>query len=821
MAGKPIFPMAYTIKPETSAKIYYIGFPTSWKTELIKIAKENNPKFKSEYGLPTYSLQKTLDSWLDGIVSASVLKEYTDDNKWLASTKPFDKERINILTEIIKVWITAEYISKPKTSPSVKNKAEKLRDSMRCEELFDLLSENDVCLSLPDGRVSDEAYQAIPLLVVNRLIGKNIEICGTPIHLMYAAKNELVSSVITDHNTGHKYSFVFQFSVQTTPPERHALLLCHASIRRWILGRINRTKSPFLKNDIIAHVQVSEDKYCQGPIQYSYKIKGLDWSFVDKECYDLYHYKALKNVSDVWEAVENGSEDILLPYKNGMDSFAASKIGTGVPVRDKAEAYERFFDLLQDIVSKPTTPTRIAAKQKISYYRSPQEYPSTECFRKWVYSCAETSEIRFELYANLDDPIEFDLLEQIGKKIIADFGENTADSCMTIKIEKKNIGNIAMPVDTTDKMRRCDEILALLGVTDDVVAVGSICVIPGANSFKGDDPKNVIRNAFARSGRVVQFVVPTDVDQEKIDHTVYDLYRQLGITMLINTEKLQTHSFKDMTCVGMHIFTQVHGMRNKARSMPVFVSLDLNTGRTRVQCAAFEKDNVNYRQACLEMAKLYWNTDLEELCKNASFSPAKQKLLEMKHQFSETTPGALLLIHSDGNTRPLWGGISDKSISSYHEIADYIPEQIDAGSNKNTYPMSLNETGIRIIRVRNNSEVPDYYTSQRDNSCDGDLYSSASGIFQYGKVFWAIPSKPNDPRYNRSLSESRLNSPKHSYAEKDMIEIYPIQLQSCDDPAAWIKYVADLSLLSIQYNQSTILPIPLHLAKNLEEYLFE
>ena len=56
MVGKPIFPMAYKIKPNQVRKIYYLGFPSSWKEELIKLTKANNPKFKIEYGLPTHAL---------------------------------------------------------------------------------------------------------------------------------------------------------------------------------------------------------------------------------------------------------------------------------------------------------------------------------------------------------------------------------------------------------------------------------------------------------------------------------------------------------------------------------------------------------------------------------------------------------------------------------------------------------------------------------------------------------------------------------------------------------------------------------------------
>lgn len=483
---------------------------------------------------------------------------------------------------------------------------------------------------------------------------------------------------------------------------------------------------------------------------------------------------------------------------------------------------EEIFALLGDIVDKPYVPDRISTRQRLHCYKSPNEYETREYFRKWVVSCVETNKIRFELYGVLNNPSHQSLLAAISNKIMCDFGEQNSDSCLFVDIIQKEIGDIAMPVNKYDKVQRCDEIKDKLGETEDVVAC--ICIIPGADAdeYKDDrDPKQIIRNAFARSGRVVQFVVASteeDVpNNQKIEHAVYDLYRQLGITTLMDTEQLKSYKLKDITCVGMHVCTQIHNIRKKTRFMPLYVSHELSTGRTRVQCAAFEENNVSYRKACLEMAKLFWNEDFEQLCVNSSFSPAKQKLIEMRNRFDAESQGAVLLVHSDGNTRPLWGGISDKTISGYTAINDYMPDQIDAGSNKTPYPISLSDTGVRIFRVRNNAEVPDYYTSERED----ENYSSASGIFKYGKVFWAISQKPNDPKYNRSLKESRFSYPFADYAEKDMIEIYPLQLQLEDDPSVWTKYIMDLCSLAIQYDQSTILPLPLHLASALEEYLLE
>ena len=113
----------------------------------------------------------------------SPLKEYSDDSQWLASTMPFDEKRINILFEIIRVWIAATYISASKVNPFAIPMAKDLCSEMKVDDFYPLLTEKDVLLSMPDGRISDEAYQAIPLIVVNNLVGQDIEINGNQIHL--------------------------------------------------------------------------------------------------------------------------------------------------------------------------------------------------------------------------------------------------------------------------------------------------------------------------------------------------------------------------------------------------------------------------------------------------------------------------------------------------------------------------------------------------------------------------------------------------------------------------------------------------------------
>lgn len=828
MGNNPIYPVAYTIVHNQRQKLYYLGFPESWKKELLMIAQKNNPRFKSEYGLPTNTLKKMMDSWMDGIVSLRPLNAFSDDKQWLAACIPFTEKRITVLFGIVKAWVAGSYISGYRANPAVKALAQNFISHIKVSDIAALSSEQEVLLSGDDGTVGEEAYQAIPLIAVNRLLGKDLEINGTTLHLCYAAKNELISSPIEDPKSHHCYSYVFHFSVQTTPPERHALLLCNMSIRRWAPGRYHQEQRVYSENAINVHVYVGNDKYCQIPICYSKIEKDFVWKKQDKECYDLWGHEPLIETSALWEKVEKGERQYLIPYKSGMPSVTKTKIGVGVSVKDKAELYQQIHTYLDGIVEIAGAATAGPRKKSsIPHLESPQKYKSFGDFRKWVAQCVEADKITFEIYGHSQDPRQAMLMDQLEQKLKADFGDNQDEMVLDVSIVRREAGD--MPNKLLDdsrqgKIDRCDELVDALEDVSGVVAC--LFVIPNADAYHtGGDPKQVIRNAFARTGRVIQFLVPENDGKEavksKIDNAVYDLYRQVGVTNLLDTEKAKKHPNAGVRCVGMHICTQVHGIRNKGRFMPIYVEVDLLNGRTRVQCAAFDHYNVSYREACLEMAKLFWKDELEQLCVDACRTPAKQKLIELRNKYSNPEDKIVFIANADGNSRPLWGGMSDKAIGDYEMLGEYMPKQIDVGAQKVPYYLPLANSGVRIARIRCNTEVPDYYTTLRASANNAGEYSSASGVFQYGKTFWSIASKPNDLRFIRSFKESREANPTHDYAEKDMIEIYPLQLQPGDDPWEWVRYVNALRQLPIQYNQTTVLPLPLHMAKNLTEYLFD
>lgn len=824
-----IYPLAYTLAPSQSCTLYYLGFPEHWKEALLEIARKNNPRFKDEYGLPTNALKKLVESWMEGVIALAPLKKGSIDDRWLTSCSPYSEKDIQALCELIKVWVKGTYVTSFRASPMallVKKLASDFCKEIKPDAFLPLQSSATVCLTFENGTVSEEAYQAVPLLAINHLLGKEIILHGQALRLCCATKNQLISRPLSDPNSQHQYSFVFDFSVQTTPPQRKALLLCQMSIRRWVPDALKKNRAPILKENINAHIKVGEDKYCQVQIAYNYTSKKVDWKEQDKECYNIWGYEALPSAEDVMMDPPAYAAHILLPYKNGMWGMKESKIGTGVSVVDKASLHQSIFGLLQDndMVLEQPEATRISRRgQNFSCLYNPQEYSSSEEFRQWVKKCVETGEINFEIYGLWQDPVQQELLRQIQDKIEQDFGPNTPTSCLQICCICKEVGNLtdAMPDDRKEtKIRYCDEIEDVIGKADVVTAC--IFVLPGQDQYPQGDPKQVLRNAFAKTGRVVQFITPEESEgYSKIQNAVYDLYRQLGVVTLLNpTKKLPP--LAHTPCIGMHLCTQVHGIANKARFLPLYVTVNIPEGKTRVYCDAFSRRGVSYREACLEMAKLFWDSNLEQRCVEASRVPAKQKLIELKNHFYSKEDSVLLVVQSDGTTRAVWSGISDKEIGCYDVIESYCPTEINVGMPKSPYKMSLLDSGVRIIRIRSNQEVPDYYTDLSKKSTEERLQlTSSSGIFQYGDVYWGIHAKPNDPQYTSSFKASRIDYPKQRFAEKDMIELYPLQLQPGDTAENWVFYTNALRHIPIQYNQSLVLPLPLHLAEGLEEYLFD
>ena len=347
-----------------------------------------------------------------------------------------------------------------------------------------------------------------------------------------------------------------------------------------------------------------------------------------------------------------------------------------------------------------------------------------------------------------------------------------------------------------------------------------IILLPGKDNFKQSDPKDTIRCGFALRNRLTQFITPwNSVDSEnivenKIASTIEDLCRQLGYVRDFDEKvKENEESLAHTPIIGMHVMTQLKTIYGKARFLPLCVELDYITGKVYVECDAFEQVRVPYREAAFELAKLSLDKEFEKKCDVASKGMLKQKMIMWKNVYKNDN--LLVLIEANGNTRALCNGITDGQIHKYTYREPYCPEEIEVGTKENSYMLNLNDSKVRFVRIRRNGEVPDYFTELSKS----EGYRASSGVFKYESDYWSVAGRPNDKAYKSSYKETTYSKPRQKFAERDMIEIYPIQLQKGDNPDEWVHYTNSLRVGAIQYDEATIMPLPIHLATKLQEYI--
>ena len=109
--------------------------------------------------------------------------------------------------------------------------------------------------------------------------------------LNYAGKNRLISDI---QEEGKKaYSYGISFSLQTTPPERKALLLCDCRIHRWIPGNWAKEKNrmPYLEEKIMAHIWLENNRIYKLPIYQEYNDGRREycWQETEEKYYNLYN----------------------------------------------------------------------------------------------------------------------------------------------------------------------------------------------------------------------------------------------------------------------------------------------------------------------------------------------------------------------------------------------------------------------------------------------------------------------------------------------------------------------------------------------------
>lgn len=121
---------------------------------------------------------------------------------------------------------------------------------------------------------------------------------------------------------------------------------------------------------------------------------------------------------------------------------------------------------------------------------------------------------------------------------------------------------------------------------------------------------------------------------------------------------------------------------------------------------------------------------------------------------------------------------------------------------------------LRIVRIRDNYQVPDYIPRVLDEKFE-DNY----GIYKYGEVYYSKDQRAQNERNILDFNCSKIKQDK-AMTHRQIIELYPMYAVSKEAGFDAVKNCHILRRAAIEFEgKRTVLPLPMHLCKLLEEYM--
>jgi hypothetical protein len=344
-------------------------------------------------------------------------------------------------------------------------------------------------------------------------------------------------------------------------------------------------------------------------------------------------------------------------------------------------------------------------------------------------------------------------------------------------------------------------------------------------SSRGDDPKFAIRHGLLRTGRLSQFVnpveetkrpakdnpdkEPSDPNRERFASAVDELFRQLGIRPQPFPSPVVGTLDRPPALLAIWMIRQNKGRTwGVARQLPVAVLIDPTGANITVR--APDVDWQPLHTGLLAIGTKYVNVE-RKFSSEDTIRFVKGTITEAARGY----PDVLLLTHAQ-NLRSAWTNISNTRI------------ELDVLGLGAATPQPISDLpGLRHVRIRTglSGETPDCFgVTDIDTGQPQGLWKfllprlfgstsgkpvSASGALKGVSKF--IPGEHN--------GKPTAPKPKAQVWNAQFIELFVAAIQDGDKPEHWAALSHELRNAAPYSKVTTILPWPLHLAEQIEEYL--
>lgn len=808
---------AYALKPNIDVEVYCYYYPEQWVESFQTI---NMMLGRDKKHLPFKKIKEFLYSWDSNVLYVKDIDRAFTDKQWILSRKPIDESTIIAIFKIC-LQITIELIQSQYTKEEFENWFKKL------EDVSELKSDiQRIPLTTNDGELHENnlAFEVFP-----RLIYQQLE--NTPLVL----ENQNLSFITTDNGMLSEpnalfyetkkrkcnYSIRLVAQIQTIPDKRIPMLQFKFNITRWMNYKLPLKYWNDSNTSVYAHL---DNRLVKLEI---IKKKGeLKWEPAYQEMFKaVYIGQSLPDV----EQLAIKPNEIENFYVSHRFEFGNIDVGSGESMRDRHILNEWLSEVLSDYIqSLPPLLKRKSIVHQNKQDKIKENLKNAEKVQKVLASAMGQNQLNFEVYYMGEQEVLIELIKQNFEEILG-IGEGELDSeHLKINISYIRQNEMLSSLDSTKKEferheMKIKQIQQLIPKARCVTAC--LVLLPfineeGQNYYaKEEDPKKAIRAGLATTGRLSQFLDCTNPEapEHRVKIAIYDLLRQLGYVDPFEANRFKNINY-DTAISALHIINYKKTPYGNTKRAIVYIERISNQGPVMVECPALWKGKKYYWEACIAFQEVATAKGYLKFKPERVISDIKNKLYELNYKKEEPH---LLLVFSDGVTRKEWPFLSDKNLSSVQKEGLYTLNSIWFEKGKENEGLKIGDDNeLRIIRVRNNDEVPDYLLPRKS---DGN-YESKSGIFSINNVFYSIGTKPNDPTYNparlQNYSKLLMEKANKSLKFTNLIELYPIHLNKDDNPEEWISLTHNYRNFAHQYRETLQAPLLLHMAKQLEEYIY-
>lgn len=863
---KSLQPLSFRVAPELDSlphQFEVLEIPDEWESSFRHL-QSLLPKRSSEVQIPYVDLHKALRALVPGLISIDN-KAWNKPEPWLYASTPINTEALFL---VVQAWIRTKFPQSPARSTVLG----RLRvEDLHWESKTVDLGEKKMALNGTASPLSPHAFHLLPDLLAAKLSapGVTLEAGVEPLRFLRAPQPssgvaigskgaELISwppRMPVENDKISPFSFVITFTVQTVPFQEFPVVHCDISVRRWAYGRsvglppkedtnvFVLTSVPWLSE--LEHspaFQIAPMRWKRLPEEE--RVKGgssyqAGWSgdltalleqlqshgsrrFFDAEAIRT-HPESFLNP----HGAHDGGDSAAIVFRNGMSP--RHEIGAGVPPADRQLLTMQIAELLQPevVLIQPLQRAKGTRWKTPSNPFPTEPKPDTEkaalsgAERRTVIGQSFKGDLSFELW--FQSPAERDALK---KAVRTKLGMAKTDNfpfsprpSICIHLREEMLGAVGDALDvpvgysvSQDAMiqaieRRCNEVAARALPTSHPTM--ALVQIAASSTFEGkSDPYHALRAAFARTGRLTQFLATGNDDVELLDHransAVLDALRQLGLQL-----PLPQLPGRAMHSVGLWVLKK-SSAKNSTRVgeyIPIMVRVDGPTGEVRA-IAGMMEDWKPYNEVLL----LVGSGTVRGVATSREVPPRIRHLVRRDLLTGEDV---LFLCHAQ-NTRFMWSWLQNPLIT---------PDQLVFGVDA---PQPIEDwKGLRVVRVR---ESDGYETPESYPIGLSETTGFSQGLFRAGeRVFMSLNPKPkqHQPDKRRSMlrqwEDNRGVSRAPSVGDYDrnsaLCELVVACLQPNDQPEIWADLAHRLRGAATHHDGATSLPLPLHLAKQMDQYL--